>query len=108
MRTLAQTYRIAVSVVRSGHTVDVFGTSRPSDHPLGRAFDTWRIDDHSVVSASTSRSLVTAYMQAAGGTGGSYNVGGPYLLAGSTTPATTPTTTTPGTAPNPHRLQSAR
>ena len=83
MLSLAQTYRIAVSVVRSGHPVDAFGTSRPSDHPLGRAFDTWRIDDQSVVSSSTPRSLITAYMQAAAGTG-SYNVGGPYLLAGST------------------------
>lgn len=81
--TLAQTYRIGVSVVRSGHPIDVFGTSRPSDHPVGRAFDTWRIDDQGVVSASTPRSLVTAYMQAAA-RAGSYNVGGPYSLSGST------------------------
>ncbi|AZP14913.1 hypothetical protein ACIGMX_39145 [Streptomyces aquilus] len=38
MRRLAGTYRMYVSVVRSGHPLDVFGTSRPSGHPRGRAF----------------------------------------------------------------------
>ena len=79
---LARDYRIGVSIVRSGHPIDVFGTTRPSDHPLGRAFDTWRIDDHPVVAADTPRTVVTGYMQAAAAAG-SYNVGGPYLLAGS-------------------------
>lgn len=83
MLTLSQAYRIGVSVVRSGHPTDVFGTSRLSDHPLGRAFDTWRIDEQSVVSASTPPTLVTAYMQAAA-RAGSYNIGGPYLLHGAT------------------------
>lgn len=83
MLTLAGTFRIGVSVVRSGHPLDVFGTSRPSDHPVGRAFDTWRIDDQPVVAGSTSRTLVTAYMRAAASLG-SYNVGGPVLPSGST------------------------
>ncbi len=82
MLTMSQTFQIGVSVVRSGHPIYVFGTSRLSDHPKGRAFDTWRINGQPVVSASTTRSLVTAYMQAAAGAG-SYNVGGPYLLSGS-------------------------
>lgn len=82
MLTLAGTYRLGVSVVRSGHPLDVFGTSRPSDHPVGRAFDTWRIDDQPVVAASTPRALVTAYMRAAASLG-SYNVGGPVLPSGS-------------------------
>jgi hypothetical protein len=81
MLALAGTYRIGISVVRTGHPLNVFGTSRPSDHPVGRAFDTWRIEDHPVVAASTPRALVTAYMRAAA-TLGSYNVGGPYLLNG--------------------------
>ena len=38
MLALARTYRLEVSVVRSGHPLDVFGTDRPSDHPRGRAF----------------------------------------------------------------------
>ena len=81
MLTLAQSFRIAVSVVRSGHPTYVFGTSRLSDHPVGRAFDTWRINDHSVVASTTPRTLVTTYMQAAA-RAGSYNVGGPYLPSG--------------------------
>ncbi|SDB79905.1 hypothetical protein GA0111570_101177 [Raineyella antarctica] len=79
---LAGTYRIGVSVVRSGHPTYVFGTSRLSDHPRGRAFDTWRIDGHPVVAGSTPQSLVTSYMRDVA-TAGSYNIGGPYALSGS-------------------------
>ena len=78
---LARTYRIGVSVVRSGHPIYVFGTSRRSDHPRGRAFDTWRIDGRAVVDPATPKGLVTAYMRDAAAAG-SYNVGGPYLLGG--------------------------
>lgn len=80
MLQLSETWRIGVSVVRSGHPTYVFGTQRLSDHPRGRAFDTWSIDGHPVVAAATPKSLVTRYMNAAGDAG-SYNVGGPYLLA---------------------------
>jgi hypothetical protein len=38
----------------------VFGTDRRSDHPLGRAFDTWRIADQVVVRPSTPRALISA------------------------------------------------
>jgi hypothetical protein len=82
MLTLSQKYTIGVSVVRSGHPQYVFGTTRLSDHPRGRAFDTWRINGVPVVAGTTPRSLVTGYMQAAAAAG-SYNVGGPYLLSGS-------------------------
>ena len=81
MLELAKTYQIGVSVIRSGHPLDVFGTDRPSDHPRGRAFDTWQINGHAVVSPTTSRSLITGYMHAAE-SAGSYNVGGPYQLPG--------------------------
>ncbi|MFD7165731.1 hypothetical protein [Streptomyces violascens] len=84
MLQLAGAYRLSVSVVRSGHPLDVFGTDRPSDHPLGRAFDVWRIDGHPVVDPATSRSLVTAFMRAAAAAG-SYNVGGPVQLTGGAT-----------------------
>ena len=76
---LSERYRIGVSVVRSGHPLHVFGTDRLSDHPQGRAFDTFSIDGHLVVSAHTPRRLVTGFMEAAA-TAGAYNVGGPYLL----------------------------
>jgi hypothetical protein len=79
MVRLSQTYRINVSVVRSGHPIYVFGTDRLSDHPPGRAFDTWAIDGHAVVDPRTPRALVEDYMRAAA-SAGSYNVGGPYLL----------------------------
>ncbi|MEA5154430.1 hypothetical protein [Raineyella sp.] len=82
MLGLARTYRIGVSVVRSGHPTYVFGTSRLSDHPRGRAFDTWRIDGQAVVAGSTPQALVTSYMRDAA-KAGSYNVGGPYALSGS-------------------------
>ncbi|MFZ4240897.1 hypothetical protein ACOZGD_37760 [Streptomyces murinus] len=81
MRALARSHRIEVSVVRSGHPLDVFGTDRPSDHPRGRAFDVWRIDGHAVVDPATSRSLIERFMRDAAAAG-SYNVGGPVLLTG--------------------------
>lgn len=79
MLAVSRRWHLGVSVVRSGHPLDVFGTTRPSDHPRGRAFDTWAIDGHPVVSPSTPRSLVVAYMEAVTAAG-SYNTGGPYLL----------------------------
>jgi hypothetical protein len=79
MLTVSRTHRPSVSVVRSGHPRYVFGTSRLSDHPQGRAFDTWAIDGHAVVDPRTSRALVEDYMHAVANAG-SYNVGGPYLL----------------------------
>ena len=79
MLTVARRWHVDVSVIRSGHPLDVFGTTRPSDHPRGRAFDTWAIDGHPVVSPATPRSLVVAYMEAVTAAG-SYNTGGPYLL----------------------------
>ncbi|WP_326609607.1 hypothetical protein OG949_05250 [Streptomyces scopuliridis] len=78
---LAGTYRMYVSVVRSGHPLNVFGTSRPSDHPRGRAFDVWQIDGHRVVDPATSRRLVESFMRDAAAAG-SYNVGGPVRLSG--------------------------
>ena len=77
--TVARTHRPTVSVIRSGHPLYVFGTSRLSDHPQGRAFDTWAIDGHTVVDPRTPRSLLEDYMHAVAAAG-SYNVGGPYLL----------------------------
>lgn len=78
---LSRTYTIGVSVIRSGHPQNVFGTDRPSDHPRGRAFDTWRINGRAVVDEATPRGLVTGFMRAAAAAG-SYNVGGPYQLSG--------------------------
>jgi hypothetical protein len=77
--TVSRSHRPSVSVVRSGHPLHVFGTNRLSDHPQGRAFDTWAIDGKAVVAPRTPRTLVEDYMHAVADAG-SYNVGGPYLL----------------------------
>ena len=79
--TLTRTYRLELSVMRSGHPIDVFGTDRPSDHPKGRAFDVWRINGQAVVDPSSSRSMIEGFMRAAAAAG-SYNVGGPWQLSG--------------------------
>lgn len=81
MLTMSQRWIVGVSVVRSGHPIYVFGTNRLSDHPRGRAFDTWQIDGNPVVASHTSRRLITSYMEALANAG-SYNVGGPVLLGG--------------------------
>jgi hypothetical protein len=77
--TVSRAHRPSVSVVRSGHPLHVFCTDRLSDHPQGRAFDTWAIDGHAVVDPRTPKTLVQDYMHAVTDAG-SYNVGGPYLL----------------------------
>lgn len=78
---LAGTYRVSVSVIRSGHPLYVFGTSRRSDHPRGRAFDVWQIDGRPVVAPATPRRLIESFMRDAAAAG-SYNVGGPVLPGG--------------------------
>ncbi|MEY9862750.1 hypothetical protein ABH935_008398 [Catenulispora sp. GAS73] len=78
---LAQDHELTVSVVRSGHPIDVFGTTRPSDHPRGRAVDVWRIDGNAVVNPATPTALVDNLMRRAAALG-SYNVGGPRQLSG--------------------------
>jgi hypothetical protein len=78
---LAQEHELSVSVVRSGHPIYVFGTTRLSDHPRGRAVDVWRIDGHAVVNPDTPTALVDNLMRRAAALG-SYNVGGPRQLSG--------------------------
>lgn len=79
MLTVSARWSIAVSVIRSGHPQYVFGTSRLSDHPRGRAFDTWAIDQIPVVAPGVPNAVVPSYMEALAALG-SYNVGGPVLL----------------------------
>ncbi|OPC78547.1 hypothetical protein B4N89_40020 [Embleya scabrispora] len=81
LEALAAQHTVDVSILRSGHPIDVFGTTRPSDHPVGRAVDVWRVDGRPIVDPATPRSLVESFMRA-GEAAGSYNVGGPYRLSG--------------------------
>ena len=77
---LARHYVIDVSVVRSGHPIYVFGTSRRSDHPLGRAVDLWALDGRRIVDPA-NRAFVERAMRIAASVG-PYQVGGPVDLDG--------------------------
>ncbi len=81
LTSLSTLHVVDVSIVRSGHPIDVFGTDRPSDHPKGRAVDVWALDgaalvepDHLALAEQAMRLAVSL---------GAYNVGGPVLLNGS-------------------------
>ncbi len=78
--SLGSAHVVDVSVLRSGHPLQVFGTSRTSDHPRGRAVDVWALDSRPLVVPSNHR-LAEAGMRFAV-THGAYNVGGPVLLGG--------------------------
>jgi hypothetical protein len=81
LAALSREHVVDVSVIRSGHPLYVFGTSRPSDHPKGHAVDVWALDGKPLVVpanlALAERGMRLAVAQ------GAYNVGGPVLLSGS-------------------------
>ncbi|HSN05974.1 MAG TPA: hypothetical protein VLV82_01415 [Candidatus Angelobacter sp.] len=81
LAAMAREHVVDVSVIRSGHPLYVFGTSRTSDHPRGRAVDVWALDERPLVLPS-NHSLAASAMRYAVAHG-AYNVGGPVLLAGS-------------------------
>jgi len=78
---ISAVYVVDVSVLRSGHPLNVFGTSRPSDHSRGRAVDIWALDSRPLV-LPTNHALASSAMRFAV-SHGAYNVGGPVLLRGS-------------------------
>ncbi|MEO6822507.1 MAG: hypothetical protein ABI468_08750 [Candidatus Nanopelagicales bacterium] len=80
LTAMARRWVVDVSVIRSGHPLDVFGTTRPSDHPQGRAVDVWALDSRPLVEP-TNHALAAAGMRFAVSQG-AYNVGGPVLLPG--------------------------
>src|SRR3954465_7417050 len=51
--TVARSHRPSISVLRPRHPLLGFGTTRPSDRPQGRAFDTWAVDGDAVVDPRT-------------------------------------------------------
>lgn len=77
---LSREHVVDVSVLRSGHPLLVFGTSRPSDHPRGRAADVWALDGKPLV-LPANHGLATSGMRFAVAHG-AYNVGGPVQLSG--------------------------
>lgn len=44
LRALAEDHDLRVGVLSSGHPLEVFGTSHPSNHIPGRAVDIWSVD----------------------------------------------------------------
>jgi len=79
--SLAREHVVDVSVLRSGHPLHVFGTSRTSDHPRGRAVDVWALDHRPLV-LPANHTLATSAMRYAVAHG-AYNVGGPVRPSGS-------------------------
>jgi len=77
---LSREHVVDVTVLSSGHPLHVFGTSRTSDHPRGRAVDVWALDGRPLVLPS-NHALAASAMRF-GVAHGAYNVGGPVLLAG--------------------------
>jgi hypothetical protein len=77
---LAREHVVDVSVLRSGHPLHVFGTTRTSDHPRGRAVDVWALDHRPLV-VPANHALAASGMRFAVAHG-AYNVGGPLLLSG--------------------------
>ncbi len=77
---LAARHVVDVSVLRSGHPLHVFGTSRTSDHLRGRAVDVWALDGRPLVLAANHALASSAERFAVAH--GAYNVGGPVPLGG--------------------------
>ncbi|TDD70510.1 hypothetical protein E1262_09740 [Jiangella aurantiaca] len=73
---LAGTYQLAVSVFRSGHPENVFGTDRTSNHTRGRAVDIWAVDGRPVVSMVKDEPFLLDFLAAVRATG-SDEIGGP-------------------------------
>jgi hypothetical protein len=78
LTTLAQRWVVDVSVLRSGHSVTVFGTDRTSNHAVGRGVDIWALDGIPVI--ERERSPWRPAMELAAGSGAS-EVGGPAEIA---------------------------
>jgi hypothetical protein len=81
LEALAASYMLDVSVLQSGHPQFVFGTTRLSDHPRGRAVDIWALNGRPLLLAGNHGIAKRAMRQAV--TLGAYNVGGPIRLSGS-------------------------
>ncbi len=78
LESLSKDHAIDVSVIESGHPINVFGTSRPSDHPRGFAVDIWKIDGRPVVDPANH--VLAAQIMRSGIAAGAYQAGGPVQL----------------------------
>jgi hypothetical protein len=78
LNALSEQWVVDVSVLRSGHSVTVFGTDRTSNHAVGRGVDIWALDDIPII--EKSRSPWRPAMELAADSGAS-EVGGPEEIA---------------------------
>lgn len=76
---LAETWRLHVQVLSTGHPFTVFATDRQSNHTRGRAVDVWALDDIPVI--DQARSPWRAFMEAAAAAGAD-EIGGPRDVDG--------------------------
>ncbi|TDE00330.1 hypothetical protein [Jiangella asiatica] len=76
LTTLSRTYELSVSVFRSGHPENVFGTDRTSNHTRGRAVDIWAVDGAPVASMARHDPRLSEFLAAVRATG-SDEIGGP-------------------------------
>lgn len=81
MLGLAARHRFSVSVLRSGHPVNVFGTDGLSNHTRGRAVDVWAIDGDPVAAMAVDDRRLLSFLTTARELG-STEVGGPVDLDG--------------------------
>ncbi len=75
-------YVVDVTVLKSGHPRNVFGTDRRSNHSRGSAVDIWRINDLLVVDPGTPRDVLAGVMKEAARAGAT-EIGGPFVPPGS-------------------------
>jgi len=81
MAGLAEKYEYSVSVVRSGHPDEVFGTDRLSNHTRGRAVDVWAIDGVPVAELDRNGDTLRGFLEDAARWGAD-SIGGPVDLDG--------------------------
>ncbi len=77
MDSLSDRWTLDVLVLKSGHPYNVYETTRPSNHTLGRAVDIWAIDDVPVI--DQRRAKWKDVMRAAAALGAN-EIGGPADL----------------------------
>jgi hypothetical protein len=79
--TLSEKFEMSVSVFRSGHPINVFGTSRTSNHTRGKAVDIWAINGRPVVTMGPDDDTVVDFLTAAA-MAGSDEIGAPIVPDG--------------------------
>jgi hypothetical protein len=82
LNQLGRAHTLEVTVLRTGHPRNVFGTRRVSNHAVGRGVDIWAVDGDPVASPDTPRPRLAQVMTAAAALGAT-EVGGPFDINGS-------------------------